>query len=366
MGADVIKIEQPGNGAWERSWAGGDTFLNGVSAFFLLSHRNVRSVTLNLRTLEGQVIARRLAETADVLVENFRPGVMDRLGLGYDDIRAVKPDIVYASASGYGTNSPSRDLPGQDLLVQAVSGLASITGQQEQAPIPVGAAVVDQHGASLLAMGILAALFHRQNTGEGQRIEVSMVEAALDLQLEPLVYWFNGGKVALPEERLASAFHSAPYGIYETKDGYLAISISPIKKIREALGGNPELERYDDPAVAMEQRNEIRKALDPILKARTTTELVDLLRAHGVWCAPVNDYSKLLEDPIILHIDPLFEISHPQAGQVKLLKHPIRYGAGTPTLRGIPPQLGEHTGDVLGELGYSDPDIVELRRLGVV
>ena len=219
MGADVIKIEIPGSGAWERSWSGGQTFPGGVSAFMLLSHRNVRSVTLNLKDSQGQQIALRMAERCDVLVENFRPGVLERFGLGYELIRERNPRVVYASASGYGSDSPYRDLPGQDLLLQAISGLASITGRASEAPIASGTAIVDQHAAALLAMGILGALFHRERTGQGQRVEVTMLQAAFDLQLEPMTYYLNGGKVELPRERIGSTYHEAPYGLYQTKDG---------------------------------------------------------------------------------------------------------------------------------------------------
>ena len=365
MGADVIKIESPSTGAWERGWAGGEAFVQGVSAFFLLAHRNVRSVTLNLKSPQGQDAAHQLVETADVVVENFRPGVMERLGLDYETLRGVKPDIVYASASGYGSDGPHKDLAGQDLLVQALSGLASITGRKGESPVAVGAAVVDQHGASLLAMAILAALFHRERTGEGQRVEVTMMQAALDLQMEPLVYWLNGGKVSLPEERLGSAFHAAPYGFYETKDGHLALSLSTVKQIREAMGGVPELEPYEDEAIALEKRDEIRRALDPILRTRSTAEWIDVLRSHGVWCAPVHDYEHLLDEPIIRHLDPFLEIDHPEAGRVRLLNHPVRYGSGAPTLRHMPPALGQHTEEVLAEIGYAPEAIAELRREGV-
>src|SRR5207248_138936 len=183
----------------ERTWAGGDTFPNGVSAFYLLSHRNVRSLALNLKHAEGQEVARRLVAQTDVLVQNFRPGVMARFGLGYDDVKRINPGIIYASASGYGEDSPDRDLPGQDLLLQAVSGLAWATGRAGEMPMPAGAAVVDQHGAVLLAMGILAALLHRERTGEGQKVEATMVQSALDLQMEPLVYYMNNGMVKRPD-----------------------------------------------------------------------------------------------------------------------------------------------------------------------
>ncbi|MCW2953128.1 MAG: L-carnitine dehydratase/bile acid-inducible protein [Conexibacter sp.] len=366
MGAEVIKIEPPGTGAFERSWAGGETFPEGVSAFFLLANRNARSVTLNLKSPRGQEIARQLIETADVVVENFRPGVMERFGLDYESLRAIKPDLVYASASGYGGDSPYRDLPGQDLLIQAMTGLPSITGWQGCAPVPAGAPVVDQHGASLLAMAILGALFHHQRTGAGQKVEVTMVQAALDLQTEPLVYWLNGGKVETPGERIGSAFHRAPYGFYETEDGHLALSMSPVRQIRDALGGAPELEPFEDETTALERRDEIWRALNPIMRRRTTSAWVELLRAHGVWCAPVQAYEDVVTDPIVAHLDPFLEIDHPEAGPIRLVKHPVRYGSGTPEVRQMPPRLGEHTDETLAELGCSPEAIAELRRDGIV
>ncbi|MBI3970886.1 MAG: CoA transferase [Chloroflexi bacterium] len=365
MGAEVVKVEPP-SGAWERTWAGGDTFLDGVSAFYLLAHRNVRSLRLDLKHPDGRDVARRLVAGADVLVENFRPGVMDRFGLGYDAVKQINPNIVYASASGYGGDSPYRDLPGQDLLIQAMTGLPAITGRAGDPPTPLGTPAVDQHGAALLAMGILGALFHRQRTGAGQRVEVTMVQSALDLQMEPLVYFLNGGHVERPHESLGSAFHPAPYGIYETQDGYLALSLSPVKTIRHALGGPPELEPYEDPKIALVEREEIRRRLDPILRTRTTQEWLDLLRPKGVWCAPVNDYERALTDPAICHLDPILGLDHPQAGHVRLLKHPIRYGAGQPEVRRIPPALGEDTDAVLGELGYSREAVEQLRHNGVI
>jgi crotonobetainyl-CoA:carnitine CoA-transferase CaiB-like acyl-CoA transferase len=366
MGADVVKIEAPGKGAWERQWAGADTFRNGVSVFFLLANRNQRSLTLNLKHPETHAIARRLVESSDVLIENFRPGVMDRLGLGYEDVRRMNPRIVYASASGFGQHSPFRDLPGQDLIIQALSGMAAATGRAGEPPTPAGAAVVDQHGASLLAMGILGALLRRERTGEGQRLEVTMLEAALDLQLEPVVYFVNGGRVERPKEPLGSSFHQAPYGIYETRDGYLAISLSPIKTIREALGGPEELLPYEDPSVAMDKREEIHRALDPYFRTQGTREWIEILRARGVWCAAVQWYDEVVQDPAVKYLDPFVEIEHPRAGPVKLLKHPIRYGGRAAGVRRLPPDVGEHTREVLEELGYSKGEIGRLREVGAV
>jgi crotonobetainyl-CoA:carnitine CoA-transferase CaiB-like acyl-CoA transferase len=361
MGADVIKIEPPGRGAWERSWAGADTYLGGVSAFFLLANRNARSVTLNLKSERGVDIAKRLVKTADVVVENFRPGVMDRLGLGYEDLHRINPRLVYAAGSGYGGDGPYSHLPGQDLLIQAISGLGANTGTEAEGPTVSAAAVVDQHSASLLAMGILGALLYRDRTGEGQRVELVMMQAALDLQTEPVVYHLNGTTIKRPKSPVADTFHSVPYGFYATSDGHLAISMAPIKAISEVLGRPAELAPFEDPKVAFTKRDEIRAALDPYFRTRTTARWVELLRAHDIWCAPVNNLKETFEDVAVQHIGPVLEFEHPRAGRVRVLKHPVRYSSGEATVRRPPPELGEHTEEVLAELGCTDEEIAAMR-----
>jgi crotonobetainyl-CoA:carnitine CoA-transferase CaiB-like acyl-CoA transferase len=365
LGADVVKIEPPGGSLWERNWAGCDLYLNGVSAFFLSTHRNQRSLTLDLKHPDGQAIARRLVEGADVLVQNFRPGVMERLGLGWEAVRAWNPRLVYVSASGYGETSPYRDRPGQDLLLQALSGLASISGRAGQPPTPVGTAVVDQHGATLLAMGVLAALLERQRTGQGLHVEVSMLRAALDLQLEIVTYFLNGARMEKSPTSLASMFHPGPYGCYETRDGWLVLSMSPLRVLQEALD-LPALAPYAAVPYNFEAREEIARLLAPVMRTRTTEEWLALLVPRGVWAAPVRTHAEAFADPAVQAADAVDEVPHPVAGRVRLLRFPLELSTGRAAIGRPPPMPGEHVDEILRELGYAEADVQRFRDQKVV
>jgi len=360
LGADVIKIEPPGGTLWERNWAGCDLYLNGVSSFFLSTHRNQRSLTLDLKHPEGKAIARRLVEGADVLVQNFRPGVMERLGLGYEALAHLNPRLIYVSASGYGDSSPYRDRPGQDLLLQAMSGLAHISGRAGQPPTPVGTAVVDQHGATLLALGVLAALLDRGRTGRGLRVEVSMLRAALDLQLEVVTYFLNGARMEKSPTSLASMYHPGPYGVYETKDGYLVLSMSPLAVLQQALH-LPELAPYATVSYNFSAREEIARLLDPVIRRRTTADWVEFLVPRGVWAAPVLTHAETFADPAVQAADLVEEIDHPVAGRVRLLRFPLEFSTGRAAVRRPPPMPGEQADEILRELGYAEADIRRLR-----
>jgi crotonobetainyl-CoA:carnitine CoA-transferase CaiB-like acyl-CoA transferase len=364
LGADVIKIEPRGGTLWERNWSGADVFKNGVSVFFMLAHRNQRSLTIDLKKPEGQAVARRLLEGADVVVQNFRPGVMERLGLGWEAARQLNPRLIYVSASGYGDKSPFRDRPGQDLLMQAFSGLASISGRADQPPTAVGTAVIDQHGATLLALGVLAALLERQRTGAGLHVEVSMLRAAMDLQIEAATYALNGARLTKTDTPLASTFHPPPYGVYATRDGHVVLSMSPLAQLADALP-LPALKEHAG-GWNFERREVIARLVEPVMRTRTTAEWVERLVPLGVWVAAVRTLDEALADPILGAAEVFEEIEHPVAGRVRLLRLPVEFSTGRAGVRRMPPASGEHTDEILHEAGYTEFDITRLRADSVI
>ena len=364
LGADVVKVEPP-TGAWERTWTGSDAYLDGVSVFFLLGNRNQRSITLDLRNGEARKIVHRLVGEADVLVENYRPGVMKRLGLDYPTLREINPRLVYCSCTGYGSDGPHVKLPGQDLLLQAMSGLAALSGAGDGPPVPTGAAIVDQHAAVLAAFGVLAALFARTKTGRGRMVESNLLNAALDLQMEPFGYYLNTGPLwARTTPCIGSRTHPAPYGIYRTADGWIAISLSTMDKLAMGLG-MPELAQYTA-ADQVGRRDEINQIVHARMAQRTTEEWMSSFDASDIWYAPVNEYPDVERDPQVAWNRVIMEFEHPDAGKVRLLAHPVRYDGQAPALRRAPPRLGEHTREVLREAGYSDAEIDAMAGAGAV
>jgi len=359
LGADVIAIE-PLDGAFQRRWSQNNTFLGEESLLFACANRNKRSLALDLRSPEGKRIAEELIADADMVIENFRPGVMDRLGLGYERLRETNRKLVYVSATGYGPDGPYRDRPGQDLLVQALSGLAAVTGEDPDGARAVGVSAVDHHGAALLAMGALAALHQAQRTGKGCRVDVCLLAAALDLQTESLTGYLNGRRpISIRQPgRVSGWCMQAPYGIYPTRDGNIAISLCTHAGLAAALDV-PELADIaeDDNYV---RRTEISELTERGTRKFTNAELGERLSANNVWNMPVNDYEAVEQDPQVRHNGHIVTVSSAaSAAPLKLVGHPLRYDGEAPEIRLVPQPLGAQSRQILAELGYSPKEVDE-------
>lgn len=366
FGADVIKIERPKTGEWERGLDVMGELLGGDSPFFLAMNRNKKSVTLNLKDPAGLEIAYKLAKTADVVVHNFRPGVMERLGLGYEKLAEIKPDIIYCSGSGYGESGPYVNRPGQDLLIQGLSGIAANGGRAVDPPTPAGTPIADASTALLLAFSISTALVHRLRTGEGQKIEVSLFNTALSIQCQELVAYMNMEKRwERSKAGIAQAWLAAPYGVYETQDGYMAIAMNPLSLLADLMD-LPQLKEYDDPELAYARRDEIKPIIEARTREKTTAEWLEILAQGDVWCGPVQGFDALVDDPQVRENEMIVEVDHPKAGRLKLVGVPAKFSKTPGSIRLAPPLVGEHTDEILGEIGYSSEQIEELRRAGVV
>lgn len=363
MGADVIKVE-PMKGAFERHWSGAATFVDGVSAFFVSANRNKRSLALDLKHPEARAVLERLIRSADVLLENYRPGVMQRLGLGYQEVAAINPAIIYASATGFGSDGPARDRPGQDLLIQARSGLVAATGAAN--PTGIGCAAVDQHGAALLAMGIAGAYAHKLATGKGTLIEGSLFNAGIDMQTEALTLYYSGGynnERFDREGHLVTWFHEAPYGVYRLADCAIAISLNPVGRLAEALG-NARLAALAD-LDAYAERDRIAAAVAGELAPLRFADIAPRLDGAGVWFERVQNYDELLRDPQAIH-NGIFETIPVRQGQATIVKHPLKYNGEIPPVRRMPPEAGEQTAEILDSLGFSASEIERLKASKVV
>jgi crotonobetainyl-CoA:carnitine CoA-transferase CaiB-like acyl-CoA transferase len=366
LGADVIKIEPP-HGDAARGY--GPPFVAGESPYFLSVNRNKRSAVINLKHPEGAAIVRRLAEEADIIVTNFRPGVMDRLGLGEESLREVNPGLVFCQVSGYGPRGKYATQASYDQVAQGMSGLMSVTGTPESGPVRVGVAIGDVLASMFAAYGVLGAYVGRLKSGRGQRVDTSLLGAIIGI----LTYQTGSFLADGISPGLAGNDHpvASPYGAFRTADGMINISVAsePVwRRLAETLG-HPEWvadARFLTNADRVSNRPEINALVSEALAAKTTNEWVDLLNEAGVACGPIWSIGESLQSDVVAELGIIQQVQHDLAGSIPLIGPAIDLSETPPVIRRPPPLLAQHTAEVLHELGYNDDDIERLAGEGAV
>jgi formyl-CoA transferase/CoA:oxalate CoA-transferase len=362
MGARVIKIEHPGRGDDTRAW--GPPFVGEESAYFLSINRNKESVTLDLKNAEGRRILNQLISAADVVVENFRPGVMSRLELDYPTLATHHPRLVYCSISGFGQNGPRRDHAGYDAVIQAEGGLMSVTGDADGRAFRVGVAVTDMVAGLLAAQGIVLALFARERTGRGQQVDISMLDGVISLlSYHASIYLTTGGESRRVGNRHATI---APYDTFATADGELFLAVGNDEQFHRfcAAAGLQHLlddTRFSTNPLRVASEAALKGIIEPVIRQRKREDWIRDLAAAGVPCGAVRSVSEALSDPQLSARRMIEAVEHTVLGSMKVLGTPIKLSETEPAVRTAPPTLGQHTESVLGELGYSASDIGRLR-----
>ncbi len=368
-GAEVIKIEQPGVGDDSRSWAP-PVASDGSPTYFFSINRNKKSVTLNLKHPRGKEILKMLVRKSDVLVENFKPGTMEDLGIGYETLRRENARLIYCAISGFGASGPKREWAGYDAIMQGVTGLMSITGEADGPPVKVGVALIDEITALYAHGAILAALLHRERAGQGQKVECSLLESGVVALMNAATAYLLAGEV---QGRWGSAHASVvPYQAFKAKDDYLMVGAGNErlwKTFCEVLGA-PEWAddpRFDSNQKRVEVRAELVRMIEERLQARSRDEWVEAFGAAGLPTGPINSVADVFQDPQVLHRGMVQEIVHPTAGKIRLVGLPVKFADTPGEIAAPPPLLGQHTEEVLrGLLGLTSSELDELRKDGVV
>ncbi len=367
LGAEVIKIEQPGLGDDTRHW--GPPFQGTEAAYFLSVNRNKKSLAVDLKNPQGLEAVKRLAEKADVVVENFRPGTAARLGLGYEDLSKYNPGLIYASISGYGQTGPESQRAGYDAIAQARSGIMSVTGESDGPPVRVGNSASDLIAGSWAVIGVLSALQERNRTGQGQWVDISLLDGSISW----LTYLANGylasGKIP---QRYGSAHPTiAPYQAFATFDGFVMLAVGNDalwRRFTNAIG-RPEL--TDDPRFAtnplrVTNRAELVPLVQEIMAQATTDEWTTLFDEAGIPAGPIQTVDQALEDPQVLARGMITDLDHPEAGSLKVVSCPVKLNRTPASVRTAPPLLGQHTAEVLTAAGYDEDSIQDMRSTGAI
>lgn len=351
LGARVIKIERPDGGDLSRRLYLSDTEIGGDSTIFHAINRSKESLALDLKQPADVAALKKLLAQADVVLQNFRPGVIERLGLGYEAVKAINPAIVYASITGYGAEGPWAERPGQDLLAQARSGVMWLNGDDGQGPVPFGLAIADMLAGAAIAQGVLAALVRRGRSGEGAHVETSLLEALVDLQFEVLTTHLNDGR-RLPKRagfRSAHAYLSAPYGVYPTADGHIAIAMTPIGKLADLLGLDELAPYREDPQSWFRERDSIKAIIARALGTQPSQHWLEILEPADIWCARVLDWPELLANEGFKTLDMLQTVSREDGVSILTTSSPLRIDGERARTDRAAPLIGEHSDKIRKE-----------------
>ncbi|GAX88436.1 CaiB/BaiF CoA transferase family protein [Effusibacillus lacus] len=367
LGADVIKIEGPGGSDETRGW--GPPFAGDQSAYYLTANRNKRAITLNLKEPEARNILRKMVKNADVLIQNFKTGTMEKWGLGYEDVRKLNPRLIYCSITGFGQHGPYKNLPGYDYIVQAMGGMMSITGSEESGPMKVGVAIADIATGLYSAIGILAALQERTVSGKGQQIDMALLDSQISLLANVASNYLVSGQI--PKRYGNQHPNIVPYQTFRASDGEMVVAVGNDRQFQKLcqLLGQPQW--ADDPEYSTNPaRLKNRERLIPMLQRefakKTCSEWQELLHAAGIPSGPINNMEQLFRDPHVVEREMKVEIPHPTIGTVQLVGSPLKLSRSKPEMRRHPPLAGEHTREVLKEYGYDDTEIDDFMARNII
>ena len=367
LGAEVVKVETPDGGDDTRKW--GPPFQKGVSAYYLCANRNKKSLTVNLKSPEGKDIIKKLVKENDVVIHNFKTGTMERLGLCYETLKNINPGIIFCSITGFGETGPYKNLPGYDFIIQAMSGFMSITGDKDSGPQKVGIAITDVLTGLYACIGIQAALFERERSGLGQKIDIALYDSAVSALINVASNFLMSGQT--PEPLGNSHPNIVPYQTFQTKDSDIVVAVGNDRQFAVLCRLMGLTDLAEDPRFATNpKRVENREVLVPILQQRMmeegSDEWIRSFRANNIPCGPIQTVNELETDPQLQARDIVHSIDHPTAGKIRLIGSPLKLSRTPAKVRYYPPDAGEHTNEILMELGFDEDLIGFLRKNKII